>query len=134
MTGAHAHDNLGDATARTKNASACFWGDGTLLGLGRGAGNARTELLVNCLTREVVAACIDHLPDGYRILYVLTGALSAHVNYANYCRDNGVPAIACWAALHTLHQQGMHHYYDKERMLAALADGSACPDKIDLRP
>lgn len=49
--GFHAHDNLGLATANALSAmeSGAVWIDGTLTGMGRGAGNARTEHLVPLL-------------------------------------------------------------------------------------
>jgi 4-hydroxy 2-oxovalerate aldolase len=46
--GFHAHDNLNRALSNTSQAfqSGCSWIDGTVLGMGRGAGNAKIEFLV----------------------------------------------------------------------------------------
>lgn len=111
--GAHAHDNLGTATARTLQArrAGFAWCDGTLLGLGRGAGNARTELLADQLTRAAVQACVDSLPEGHRILLAITGALSAHVNYALICADRGYTGSEAWDALLHLVAKDRHHYF-----------------------
>jgi len=51
--GVHAHDNSGLALANTLTAfdSGVTWLDGTVLGMGRGAGNTRSELLLGHVSR-----------------------------------------------------------------------------------
>jgi 4-hydroxy 2-oxovalerate aldolase len=51
--GVHAHDNSGLALANTLTAfhSGATWLDGTVLGMGRGAGNTRSELLLGHVSR-----------------------------------------------------------------------------------
>lgn len=52
--GTHTHDNMGNALANTMRAydSGCTWLDSTVLGMGRGAGNLRTETLLLELDRR----------------------------------------------------------------------------------
>lgn len=68
--GFHAHDNLGLALANSLAAldSGASWIDSTVYGMGRGAGNTRSEILLGHLTRPVVAVDteeIQNLIDDY---------------------------------------------------------------------
>ncbi|WP_018879428.1 aldolase catalytic domain-containing protein [Thioalkalivibrio sp. ALE9] len=56
--GVHTHDNMGNALANTMRAceSGCTWLDATVLGMGRGAGNLRTETLLLELDRRGIRA------------------------------------------------------------------------------
>jgi 4-hydroxy 2-oxovalerate aldolase len=59
--GYHPHNNLGQATGEAERAlnswAACV--DSSVCGLGRGAGNARTELLVETIPQSLVDLCAD---------------------------------------------------------------------------
>lgn len=59
--GYHPHNNLGQATGEAERAlnswAACV--DSSVCGLGRGAGNARTELLVRDIPQSLVDLCAD---------------------------------------------------------------------------
>lgn len=52
--GIHAHDNMGIAQVNTLDAieHGATWADGTVLGMGRGAGNAKTEFLIGELAKR----------------------------------------------------------------------------------
>ena len=43
--GIHAHDNLGKALTNSLCMEIKFWIDSTIMGMGRGPGNVKTELL-----------------------------------------------------------------------------------------
>ena len=54
--GFHAHDNMGNARNNVKNAisNGSSWVDTTVFGMGRGAGNARTEDFVNQNKKKII--------------------------------------------------------------------------------
>jgi len=91
--GMHAHNNQQLAYANT--IEACIVGanrlDGTINGMGRGAGNCPLELLIGFLKnpkfhQRPVLECIqkycfplrDHMEWGYKLPYMLTGQLNRH--------------------------------------------------------
>lgn len=99
--GFHAHNNLQNATCKTLYASMLNIGsiDGTILGYGRGSGNACTELLVldriknykenyNFIPLFIFADKYlknykENIVDcSYNLIYVLTAYYGMHVNYA----------------------------------------------------
>lgn len=104
--GVHAHNNLQLAFANTIEAIilGCNRVDSTMLGLGRGAGNCHTEILLGFLRnpkfklRPVLKCIQDHilpmkqkLDWGPSIPYNITGALNAHPRYAMAFRDGPTP-------------------------------------------
>lgn len=104
--GMHAHNNLQLAFANTIEAIILGANrvDSTMLGLGRGAGNCNTELLLSFLRNpkfqlRPVLECIQHtiLPMrskidwGPSIPYILTGALNAHPRSAIAFREGKTP-------------------------------------------
>lgn len=100
--GIHAHNNLQLALANTlegRRLGATYL-DGTLYGLGRGAGNCNLELLIGCLQDpdydvrpllDVIAAHILPLRKditwGYTVPYLVTGLLNRH-------QDEGTDLLA----------------------------------------
>lgn len=99
--GFHAHDNMGNGTAKTIHS--LKYGvdmiDGCILGYGRGSGNAKTELLLMDLNKNCHKEYdFIHLltfgntylfhykncshPLSYNIVYALSAYFGAHVSYA----------------------------------------------------
>jgi 4-hydroxy 2-oxovalerate aldolase len=104
--GIHAHNNQQLAYANTIEAmlSGATWLDATIAGLGRGAGNCPTELLVGFLKNpkfhlRPVLECVQDLlvplskqiDWGYSIPYMLTGQLNIHPRMAMAVRDSDTP-------------------------------------------
>ena len=104
--GMHAHNNQQLAYANTIEAmlAGATWLDSTLFGLGRGAGNCPTELLLGFLKNpkfhlRPVLECVQdlfvplskELDWGYSIPYMLTGQLNIHPRMAIAVRDSDTP-------------------------------------------
>ncbi len=104
--GMHAHNNLQLAFANTIEAIilGCNRVDSTMFGLGRGAGNCPTELLLGFLRnpkfklRPVLAAIQEtilpmkqQIDWGPSIPYNITGQLNAHPRFAMAFRDGDAP-------------------------------------------
>ena len=104
--GIHAHNNQQLAYANTIEAmlSGATWLDATIAGLGRGAGNCPTELLLGFLKNpkfhlRPVLQCVQdlfvplrkELDWGYSIPYMLTGQLNIHPRMAIEVRDSDMP-------------------------------------------
>ena len=104
--GIHAHNNQQLAYANTIEAmlSGATWLDSTIAGLGRGAGNCPTELLVGFLknpkfhlrpvlecVQDVFVPLSKKLDWGYSIPYMLTGQLNIHPRMAIEVRDSDSP-------------------------------------------
>lgn len=97
--GIHAHDNMGEALANTLSAADCgaTWLDATMLGMGRGAGNAKMEFLL-CemqdrgyqhynpdalltLVMEDFRALHDQYKWGANLLYYMSARDDIHPTY-----------------------------------------------------
>lgn len=104
--GMHAHNNLQLAFANTLEAIAlgCRRVDSTLLGLGRGAGNCQTEILLGCLKnprysvrpilkviQETILPMRRRLDWGPSIPYHITGQLNVHPREAMAFRGGPTP-------------------------------------------
>ncbi len=104
--GMHAHNNLQLAFANTIEAIilGCNRVDSTMMGLGRGAGNCPTELLLGFLKnpkfklrpvlktiQETILPMKQKIDWGPSIPYQITGQLNAHPRYAIACRDGDTP-------------------------------------------
>jgi 4-hydroxy 2-oxovalerate aldolase len=104
--GIHAHNNQQLAYANTIEAmlNGATWLDSTIHGLGRGAGNCPTELLLGFLKNpkfhvRPVLQCVEELflplrkelDWGYSIPYMLTGQLNMHPRLAIQVRDSEAP-------------------------------------------
>lgn len=104
--GMHAHNNLQLAFANTIEAIilGCNRVDSTMMGLGRGAGNCPTELLLGFLRNpkfklrpvlELIQNTIlpmkQKLDWGPSIPYQITGQMNAHPRYAMAFRDGDTP-------------------------------------------
>jgi len=97
--GCHCHDNLEYALANTMAAidAGATWVDGTILGMGRGPGNAKIESLVLELTRRGLGnydllPLVELVQDGFaelhrehewgsNIFYFLSGTYGVHPTY-----------------------------------------------------
>ncbi len=106
QVGMHAHNNLQLAFANTIEAIilGCNRVDSTMMGLGRGAGNCHTELLLGFLRnpkfklrpvlkliQETILPMKQRMDWGPSIPYNLTGQLNAHPRYAMAFRDGPTP-------------------------------------------
>lgn len=98
--GLHAHNNMGQANENTLTAveHGCTWVDATVLGMGRGAGNCQTEILLTELNRKfgcsynpepVYALVLEHfrplqskLGWGPNFLYHYSAINEIHPTYA----------------------------------------------------
>jgi 4-hydroxy 2-oxovalerate aldolase len=104
--GMHAHNNLQLAFANTIEAIilGCNRVDSTMLGLGRGAGNCHTEILLGFLRnpkfklrpvlkliRDTILPIKQQLDWGPSIPYNLTGQLNLHPRSAMAFRDGKTP-------------------------------------------
>jgi len=104
--GIHAHNNLQLAFANTIEAIilGCNRVDATIFGLGRGAGNCHTELLLGFLrnpkfdVRPILRVIQDHILDlrrqiewGPLVPYNITGQMNAHPRAAMEWRAGGSP-------------------------------------------
>ena len=104
--GIHAHNNQQLAYANTIEAmlAGATWLDSTICGLGRGAGNCPTELLLGFLKNpkfhlRPVLECVQdlfvplrkELDWGYSIPYMLTGQLNMHPRNAIKMRESATP-------------------------------------------
>lgn len=104
--GMHAHNNLQLAFANTLEAIAlgCRRIDSTMMGLGRGAGNCQTEILLGCLDnprydvrpvlkliQETILPMRQHLDWGPSIPYHITGQLNRHPREAMAFRGGPTP-------------------------------------------
>jgi len=104
--GIHAHNNQQLAYANTIEAmlAGATWLDATIAGLGRGAGNCPTELLLGFLKNpkfhlRPVLECVQdlfvplskELDWGYSIPYMLTGQLNIHPRMAIEMRESSTP-------------------------------------------
>ena len=101
--GIHAHNNMQLAFSNTVTAiiEGCNMLDSTFMGLGRGAGNCPTELLISFLKNPkyrllpVLEAIQQHVLPlqqeidwGYRIPYMITGSLNEHPKVAMEWMDS----------------------------------------------
>jgi 4-hydroxy 2-oxovalerate aldolase len=104
--GIHGHNNQQLAYANTIEAmlAGATWLDSTMFGLGRGAGNCPTELLLGFLknpkfhlrpvldcVQDLLVPLSKQLDWGYSIPYMLTGQLNIHPRMAIEVRDSDDP-------------------------------------------
>lgn len=125
--GIHAHDNLGMALHNTLTAAeaGATWLDSTVYGMGRGAGNTRTEHLLAALGTDsermealltLIARYFQPLLDRYRwepsALYALAGLRHVHPMFVQRMSD--VDDLGVDRALRTLRHladEGAHTYH-----------------------
>lgn len=127
--GGHMHDNMTMALANSLAAidAGATWIDGTVLGMGRGPGNTRSEYLAIELTRRGLANH-DHLPLiglvlgpfarlqqrygwGSNVYYFLSAAFGVHPTYIHELTRDGRYGIAeVIAALEDLRDDGGRSY------------------------
>lgn len=144
--GVHAHDNRGRALQNTLAAAdwGATWLDATVLGMGRGAGNARTDFLLfelaqAGLTRyraesllEVTEVDFRSLQQEYgwgtNLLYFLSAAYGVHPTYVQMLQgDDRYDAADAVAALEALREvEG--HSFSPDRLRDALEAAPADPE------
>jgi len=128
-TGFHAHNNLQMAFANSLEAIlvGVDFIDSTLFGMGRGAGNLPTEIIVAYLQTLCpekyktipVLNCIDlyliplyrNNPWGYNLPYMISGVHQSHPNYAKSLVDRKrYTTEDIWKALDMVKQQGAEEF------------------------
>lgn len=107
VVGFHAHDNLKNATDKSLYSNAQII-DGTMNGIGRGVGNARTELMVSDKT-----SCFEFIykwlqGSKLEMLSIITAEKSIHVNYAIELAKEDLSITECVDVLNNL--RNPHRY------------------------
>ncbi len=125
QVGFHPHNNLQMAFANTLEAIRCgvHIVDSTMFGMGRGAGNLPTEILLsylerfrpekynpipvlNCIDLYFVGYERDH-PWGYQLPYMVSGILGCHPNYAhNMIERRRYTMEEIWTVLEVVRKRG----------------------------
>lgn len=128
--GFHAHDNLLNASEKTIHCihNGCAIVDATIGGLGRGAGNARTELLIihflvngtKTYTLYPILEYCEKWISSYKdnhILYFITGMYSIHVNYAIQLLTRYTLSFEdAYKVLMELVRLEKHHFFDQNAL------------------
>jgi 4-hydroxy 2-oxovalerate aldolase len=124
--GFHAHDNLLNATV--KSIDSYYNGvsiiDGTMGGIGRGSGNAKTELLIaHTIMKDkdeyqllpVLEYCEKWIGSykNNHVLYFITGMYSMHVNYAiTLIEKYDFTFSKCFNILMYVFNENKHNFFD----------------------
>jgi 4-hydroxy 2-oxovalerate aldolase len=124
--GFHAHDNLLNASVKTTDST--YHGvelvDGTMGGIGRGSGNAKTELLISHTilcnqTKYDILPCLEYIDEWIvpykksHVLYLITGMYSMHVNYAiELIEKYNETFKKSYEILMTVYKNGKHSFFD----------------------
>jgi 4-hydroxy 2-oxovalerate aldolase len=128
--GFHAHDNLLNASVKTIDAmyNGCDIVDSTIGGLGRGSGNAKTELIIAHFLMSgnkkydifPVLAYGEKWINTYKqnhVLYFITGMYSMHVNYAIHLIEKySLPFKQCYDVLLEIVNLDKHHFFDESTL------------------
>jgi len=140
--GFHSHDNMGNALANTVSAfrAGATWLDGTVLGMGRGAGNVRLEYLLLEMARlgirdhgpldpllELVVGEFGALHRKYQwganLFYYLSAMYSVHPTYVQeMLSDERYSHSEVINALQRLNSLGGAQGYSRSRLREALGD------------
>ena len=124
--GFHAHDNLLNASVKTIDAmyNGCDIVDSTIGGLGRGSGNAKTELIIAhfLMSGNTKYDLFPVLEYGEKwistykknhVLYFITGMHSMHVNYAIHLIEKySLTLKQCYRVLSEIVKLEKHHFFD----------------------
>ncbi|MDA1091488.1 MAG: aldolase catalytic domain-containing protein [Proteobacteria bacterium] len=140
--GMHAHDNMGNALSNSMAAldNGATWIDGTVCGMGRGAGNVRTEFLLVEMRRRgygdfhadaifpLALNDIENLRQTYQwgsnLFYFLSGAYGIHPTYVQEMLKTGDQNTSdAISALDHLHQDDARSY-SHDRLRQALKLGT----------
>ncbi|MDC1258263.1 aldolase catalytic domain-containing protein [Pelagibacteraceae bacterium] len=152
--GIHTHDNMGMAMANTQTAinHGVKWIDGTVMGMGRGPGNAKTEYLV-VQFKELLKKEVDSLPLiklvqneftelhnkfkwGTNIFYYLSGKYGIHPTFIQVMiSDPRFSSVDILSAIEHLKKEGGQKYTKKlldsgNSMYLGKNDGTWHPKKI----
>jgi 4-hydroxy 2-oxovalerate aldolase len=135
--GVHMHDNRGLALANTISAhdAGAMWLDSTVLGMGRGAGNVKTEYLLTELGRPYRCEPVFTLAEstemvqlqktcgwGQHQFYALSAKRGVHPTYVQELRAlPGLSNKTVLAAIEKLSASGAR-FYDKKLLQAVLKE------------
>ncbi len=139
LIGVHTHDNMGTALVNTMKAfdNGATWLDGTIMGIGRGAGNAKTELiLLELIQRNIeeynpdavfplVIEYFEKLREKYKwgsnLLYHLSAMYEVHPTYVQEMLSHErYDAHHVISALEYLRDSGAASYSDENFQLAMI--------------
>jgi len=116
IDGIHTHDNLGLAFANCISAldNKAHWVDGTLLGMGRGVGNVRTEQLLT-YRQDITSDLLDCIDDfsklkekykwGHNTLYMLAGKNHTHPLYVQDLNQSNLSNLDLLNAMEELNEE-----------------------------
>lgn len=143
--GFHAHDNLLNATV--KSIDSFYYGvdiiDSTIGGLGRGSGNAKTELLIaHKILKDKseynlfpIIEYGDKWIKTYKethVLYFITGMYSMHVNYAIHLIEKyNLSLKQCYNVLMKVYKNNKHNFFD-EKYLKDILFFDRCDNMVDI--
>jgi 4-hydroxy 2-oxovalerate aldolase len=120
--GFHAHDNMQEAVWNCRAAieAGARWVDGTVCGMGRGAGNASTHAVAMYLgkktepTRQLAMRHFIALQKthgwGYNDFYLDAADKRVHPSYVQEMLVQGVESKRIYEVIDALHQGGGRHY------------------------
>jgi 4-hydroxy 2-oxovalerate aldolase len=137
--GFHPHNNLQGALANSLTAlnAGANLVDSTMFGMGRGAGNLCSELIVAALASQFpkrfsCLPCLSFIQNflcyaqqqtereikwGYNLPFMISGTLEVHPNYAKLLLDRDFSVEQIWQLLHKLKESGKHIIYDKQALI-----------------
>ena len=125
ISGIHTHDNLGLAFANCLSALDCGaeYIDGTLLGMGRGVGNVRTEQLLTH-RQDITSELLDCIDDfgklkekykwGHNTIYMLAGKNHTHPLYVQDLNQSNLSNLDLLNAMEELISKSS---YDSTKLL-----------------
>lgn len=132
--GVHLHDNLSLAMAsylKARNRVDII--DTTLCGLGRGAGNLKTEVVVAHLLKEKQLMDDTILRDliclidktscagDPRVSYLISGYFSVHPNYVTHMLKSGVGVMDIWHKCQWIKSHGFGKTFDVKKLKIPLS-------------
>ena len=133
--GIHLHNNMNNAfsnylRSKITEVDKILFIDSTIFGMGRGAGNLQTELVLNNLEvdKKIIIEYFIFIDKflmisynnnkktnwGYNIDYFISGLLKTHPNYINQFRDLKLSFSNILFLINIVIENNKHNYFDKE--------------------
>lgn len=135
MIGIHLHNNMNNAfsnfiSSQEVMTKKCLYVDTTLFGMGRGAGNLQTELVLNYknINNEMIINTVLFIDKylkqyfnnnnntgwGYDLDYFLSGLFKVHPNYINKFREINISLSNKIMLIQKIIEDGKHSTFSKE--------------------
>ena len=125
--GIHLHNNKQNAFANALHCIKLNFDiiDSTVLGMGRGAGNLCSELLLSHLNKDIlpilkfankyVKPLFGNNNWGYDLLYLISAHFNCHPNYISKLNDYNINDIELiWNIIKDIFDNGFNNYFHKE--------------------